>query len=279
VNLSGNFKQIEKHRSLRINWLRKAILCFSLIAFTAPAFSLLSLGFPAKGAAGFEQERRDSQASTMGQNASSLPRYVVITGNSNDIIMSGRKEDLQHAQELRETIKGDFIWFRRGEKSYIITDPAFIARARALFAPEKELERKQEELSRQEAALSSQPAAHSKQGDNGAAKLPDPALELEQVRARMKELESSGASQSQLAALQMRTVQSWSIKSPSHRLKRRSGIRLPYNKMPGLRGNQGEIARQQGELARRQSDSAQQASLELRDMLEEAVAKGIARPE
>jgi hypothetical protein len=278
VNLSGNFKQIEKHRSLRINWLRKAILCFSLIAFTAPAFSLLSLGFPAKGAAGFEQERRDSQASTMGQNASSLPRYVVITGNSNDIIMSGRKEDLQHAQGLRETIKGDFIWFRRGEKSYIITDPAFIGRARALFAPEKEIERKQEELSRQEAALSSQPAAHSKQGDNGAAKLPDPALELEQVRARMKELESSGASQSQLAALQMRSAElEHQIAISQTEAARRDSAAAQQDAR--LARNQAEIARQQGELARRQSDSAQQASLKLRDMLEEAVAKGIARPE
>jgi hypothetical protein len=282
VSSSGNFKSTETHRFRGINLLPQAILFFSLTVFAAQAFCLSPISYPIIGATGVEQERGDSHANTSGHDANSfsasLPRYVIVNGNSNDVIMSGRKEDLEHAQKLREKIKGDFIWFRREEKSYIITDPGFIARVRAVFAEEEEVERKQAALSRQEEPALSSQAARNKQGDNTAAKSPDPALELDQVRARIKGLESSGAAQDQVAALQMRSAElerQIAISQSKAALQDAAAAQQDAK----VARNQEEIARQQAELARRQSDSALRASRKLRDMLEEAVAKGIAKPE
>ena len=49
-------------------------------------------------------------------------------------MMSGSAEDMQHAKSLQGKIPGDFIWFERDEKSYIIRDQATVDRAKQLWA-------------------------------------------------------------------------------------------------------------------------------------------------
>ena len=60
--------------------------------------------------------------------------------------MSGDMDDAHHVEKLRQQFPGDFIWFQRDEKSYIIRDQATIDRARKLFAPEEELSKQEEAL-------------------------------------------------------------------------------------------------------------------------------------
>jgi hypothetical protein len=54
---------------------------------------------------------------------------------------------------LREKPSGDFLWFRRAGKTYVIEDHATLEEARALFAPMRALEPEQEGLRRKEDAL------------------------------------------------------------------------------------------------------------------------------
>ena len=54
---------------------------------------------------------------------------------------------------LREKRAGDFLWFRRAGKSYVIEDPATLAQARELFAPLRALEPEQEALRQRQEAL------------------------------------------------------------------------------------------------------------------------------
>ena len=51
---------------------------------------------------------------------------------------------------------GDFIWFERDEKSYVIRDQATIDRAKKFWAPQEELGKKQEALGQQQEALGKQ---------------------------------------------------------------------------------------------------------------------------
>ena len=55
---------------------------------------------------------------------------------------------------LRAKRSGDFLWFRRAGKTYVIEDQATLEEARALFAPMRALEPEQEDLRRKEEALS-----------------------------------------------------------------------------------------------------------------------------
>lgn len=205
-------------------------------------------------------------------------RYVIMTGNSKNVSMSGSNEDLQHALALRKKINGDFVWFERDEKSYIITDPAFIAKAVALFAPQNELGRKQDELGRQQDELGRQQDALGEQMEKITVKVPDITAELERIRANLKELEASGATQSELGSIQSKLGE---LQSRVGQFQSEAGRQQSVvGRQQGELGKkQGELGRQQGELGRQQAELSRQISRQLRSMFDDAIAKGIAKPE
>ncbi|MHB8484276.1 MAG: M56 family metallopeptidase [Candidatus Acidiferrales bacterium] len=207
------------------------------------------------------------------------PRYVIMTGDSNGVTMSGSDEDVEHAQRLRKKMGGgDLIWFERDEKSYVITDPAFIAKAKALFAPEEELGKQQEELGRQQEALGKQQEALGNQMEDVKVKIHDITPQLEEVRARLKELQATGATQRELGQLQGELGR---LQGEVGRFQAQAGVgQREIGQQQGELGRkQGELGRRQGELGRRQGELARQASRELRGMFDDAIAKGIAKPE
>src|SRR5579859_205102 len=207
------------------------------------------------------------------------PRYVMMTGDSNSVTMSGSGEDVEHARRLRKKMGGvDLIWFERDEKSYVITDPAFIAKAKALFAPEEELGKQQEELGRQQEALGKQQEALGNQMEDVKVKIHDITPQLEEVRARLKELQATGATQRELGQLQGELGR---LQGEVGRFQAQAGVgQREIGQQQGELGRkQGELGRRQGELGRKQGELARQASRELRGMFDDAIAKGIAKPE
>ncbi len=220
------------------------------------------------------------------------PRYVIIHANSNSVTMSGSEEDVQHARALRGKINGDFIWFERDEKSYVITDPAFLTRVNALFAPLDELSkqqdalgRQQDELGRQQDELGRQQDELGKKMDAVSVQVPDISPELERIHAELKQLQASGATQNQLGRIQARIgeLQSRIGRLQSGAGQQQSTIGRQQSELGQKQGElgrkQGELGRQQGELGRRQGELARKASSELRNMFNDAIAKGIAKPE
>lgn len=205
-------------------------------------------------------------------------RYVMMSDDAKSVSMSGSDEDLQHALRLHNKIKAAFIWFERDEKSYVITDPDFVARAKALFAPQEALGKKQDELGRQQDELGRQQDALGKQMDKITVKMPDITADLERIRARLKELETNGATQRELGIVQ---TQVGELQGRIGRLQSQAGAQqsLIGRQQGELGRKQGELGRQQGELGRQQGALARQASRELRGMFDDAIAKGIAKPE
>ena len=228
-----------------------------------------------------EQAAKDArEATNININSDSYksgPRYVIMSGDSKNVSVSGSDEDLQHALHLAKKINGDFAWFERDEKSYIITDPAFIARAKALFAPEDELGRKQDALGRQQDELGRQQDALGEQIDKSKVKVPDITAELERIRARLKEFQA-GATQAELGRVQ---AQLGELQGRIGRLQSEAGgNQLAIARQQAELGRrQGELGRQQGELGRQQGEISRRASRELRGMFDDAITKGIAKPE
>ncbi len=55
-------------------------------------------------------------------------RFVIVTGKSDSLTMSGTGEDARHVEKLRKQIPGDFIWFQRDESpTSFATRPRSIA--------------------------------------------------------------------------------------------------------------------------------------------------------
>jgi len=204
-------------------------------------------------------------------------RFVIVSGNSESLTMSGTQEDGEWVEELRKKIQGDFIWFRRDEKSYIIRDQATFDRAKAFWAPQDELGKKQEELGKQQEVLGEQQEELGGKMEQIHVKVPDLTKELEKLQAELKQLNSSatveqmGEIQSEIGDLQSKIGD---VQSQAGDQQSKLG-----DEMGELGEKQGKLGEQQGELGRRQGELAEQASRQMKQLLDEAIAKGTAQLE
>ena len=66
---------------------------------------------------------------------------------------SGWDNDVSDLVRMRDRLAGDFLWFRRGGKTYRVGDAATIAKADALFLPMRALEPEYDDLRHKERRL------------------------------------------------------------------------------------------------------------------------------
>jgi beta-lactamase regulating signal transducer with metallopeptidase domain len=230
---------------------------------------------PASHAAG--TLKKSSNHSFYSYGNDQAQRFVIVSGKSDSLTMSGTQEDKEQVEELRKKIQGDFIWFRRDGKSYIIRDQTTIDRAKAFWAPQQELGKKQEELGKQQEALGRQQEELGAKMEQIHVKVPDMANELEKLQAELKQLNSSatmeqvGQIQSEIGDLQSKIGD---VQSQAGDQQSKLG-----DEMGVLGEKQGKLGEQQGELGRQQGELAQQASRQMKRLLDETIAKGTAQLE
>jgi beta-lactamase regulating signal transducer with metallopeptidase domain len=204
-------------------------------------------------------------------------RFVIVSGKSGAVTMSGSTQDARHVERLKKQISGDFIWLQRDEKSYIIRDQATVDRARALWAPQQELGKKQEELGKQQEVLGKQQEELGARMQQVRVDVPDMTAELDRLKAKLQKLgptatmEQIGELQSEIGELQSKMGESQS----------RAGDQ--QSKLGALQGQlgekQGKLGEQQGELGRQQAELAEKATRQMKELIDDAIKNGIATPE
>ena len=204
-------------------------------------------------------------------------RFVIVTGKSDSLTMSGSSEDARHVEKLRKSISGDFIWFQRDEKSYIIRDQATVDRARKLWAPQEELGKKQEALGKRQEALGKQQAELGAKMEQIHVNVPDMTAELDKLKAELKQL-SSGATVEQVGHIQSEIGE---LQSKIGDLQSHAGDQQGKlgEEMGALGEQQGKLGEEQGKLGEQQGKLAEQATREMKQLLDEAITKGTAQPE
>lgn len=80
---------------------------------------------------------------------SSHETYAFVSADSDRLSMSGDTSDIDEIRETRSQVDGDFLWFRRDGKSYVLRDTATIERMRALWAGSASREAQMQALSEQ----------------------------------------------------------------------------------------------------------------------------------
>lgn len=204
-------------------------------------------------------------------------RFVIVTGKSDSFTMSGSSQDARHVEKLRKQIPGDFIWFQRDEKSYIIRDQATIDRAHKLWAPQEELGKKQEELGRQQEALGKQQEELGAKMEQVKVNVPDMTAAIDRLKTKLQKLgptatmEQVGELQSEIGELQSKIGE---LQSHAGDQQGKLG-----EEMGALGEQQGKLGAQQGELGRQQGELAEKASKEMKELLDDAIKNGKAQPE
>ncbi len=204
-------------------------------------------------------------------------RFVIVTGKSDALTMSGSTADARHVEKLRKSIPGDFIWFQVDEKSYVIRDQATVDRARKLWAPQEELGKKQEELGKQQEALGKQQEALGAKMEKVRVSVPDMTAQLDKLKAELKALGAT-ATMDQIGKVQeeMGELQEKMGDIQSHAGEQQGKL---GEEMGALGEQQGKLGEEQGKLGEQQAELAEKASKEMKLLLEDAVKKGLAQPE
>ncbi len=245
------------------------------VAPVAPVSAAVAPAAEASEGSGQHHSRRNGFS--YGYGFDDEERFVIVSGKTDAFTMSGSVQDARHVEKLKNQIPGDFIWFQRDEKSYIIRDQATIDRARALWAPQDELGRKQEELGKQQEALGKQQEELGKKMEEVRVNLPDITAELDRLKAKLQKLGSSatmeqvGDLQSEIGDLQSKIGD---IQSKAGEQQGKLG-----EEQGKLGEEQGKLGEQQGELGRQQAELAEKATREMKELLDNAIKNGTAKPE
>jgi len=222
-------------------------------------------------------ETRDRKGFSYHYGFDDEERFVIVSGKTESFTMSGSTQDARHVEKLKKQIPGDFIWFQRDEKSYIIRDQATVDRARGFWSPQEELGKKQEELGKQQEALGKQQEELGAKMEQIRVNLPDMTAELDRLKAKLQKLgptatvEQIGDLQSEIGELQSKIGD-----IQSHAGQQQSKL----GELQGELGEkQGKLGEQQGELGRQQAELAEKASRQMKELLDEAIKNGTAKPE
>jgi len=203
-----------------------------------------------------------------------------ITSASGSISMHGsfHGEEVERLRARRRTGKSDFIWFRRNGKAYIIRDAATIQQAKALFAPQEALGKQQEELGREQEALGAQQEELGRKMEQVRVEVPDLTGEFQKLQAQLDQLHKHGASQEELGDLQGALGD---LQGKLGEIQGKAGERQGEfgAKQSELGAQQGKLGEKQGKLGDEQGRLAEKASREMKGLLDNALAKGLAQPE
>lgn len=145
----------------RMTWKTRALILAALAAAVALCAGGASVA--RDRAAGRSTGAGSSPAASAGSTASGY-RYGYSTGGeSNDAYvyvhgsnatMSGDTGDLKRARAIQKRMSGDYIWFRRGTEDFVVTDPLILESFNVIFAPQDEFSAQQDRLSEWQDRLS-----------------------------------------------------------------------------------------------------------------------------
>jgi hypothetical protein len=195
-------------------------------------------------------------------------------------VFMGSPGDHQELDRVRGKVKGSFLWFERDGKSYVITDPAIIAKGEALYAPGSELGRRQAELGRKQAELGREQGLLAAQQAMVKVQVPDISKEMAELERSVQALaqekaqevtqESLGDLQAKLGEMQGKLAAAQALAG-----LKQSAIGTQQSDL-GLR--QSELGREQGELGREQERIAREAGRQVKSMIDQAMREGKAKP-
>lgn len=201
-----------------------------------------------------------------------LEGYVIVTGDTTT--MSGSTEDLRRVRAMRGRISGDYIWFRRDGKAFLIRDAGILKAAAKLLEPQHELGRQQDELGRQQGELGE---LQAKLGEKQGGVRTTPAeldREIEKLKEKLRgagTAEELGDVQAMLADLQAKIAD-----KQSHVGDQQAKLGEEQAK---LGERQAELGEKQAKLGEEQAKRAEEAQRELRKLFDEAFKKGLVEPE
>lgn len=209
--------------------------------------------------------------------------YAVVRGSDKEHItfsgewMNGRREQLDKARRLAH---GDFLWFTRDGKSYLVDDPNTVAQIIAMYKPMEQLGHRQEELGRQQEELGRKQELMGNRMTQATVNKPDIQEEIQEINRAAQKLQNAKentVTQDQISEMQSKLGE---LQSKLGDLQDQMGSHL--GELGALQGElgeqQGKLGEQQGRLGEQQGHLAQEADKKVKSIIDQSIKDGKARP-
>jgi CII-binding regulator of phage lambda lysogenization HflD len=114
--------------------------------------------------------------------------YALVGEGDEGFNMTGNSADWRSIKQLKRSIKGEFLWFREGGKSWIVQDPDTLARAHAAWAPMDKLGKQMEAYGKEMDTHGKAMEALGKQMEQAAAGMQADQPRVRELERKMNEL-------------------------------------------------------------------------------------------
>jgi BlaR1 peptidase M56 len=237
---------------------------------------------------GAESFPTDEDVDRIAQDAAEEELLAIRSGDSHIMINSGKFFG------MHTPASGDYIYFQHNGKPYLIQDPKILAKAHELLAPTKELREKQRELGNQQRILGQQERMLASQEralahDNAVKMVESPEFkrDMEELRKRLKDIElpqiTAQIDERALADVQAHLAE---IQSRVGRMQFQIGFKGQSfsdmgkfgEQMGKLGEQQGKLGEEQGKLGEQQHKIIEEATRQLKPIIEQAIRDGTATP-
>jgi hypothetical protein len=217
----------------------------------------------------------DSYAIVAGSGNPGSGNHIFFYGNGKGNLGA----EIDKARHLAQ-VHGNFLWFMRGGKSYVLTDPAAVAQFEAMYKPMEALGREQEELGRQQEVLAHQQEKQGRLQEQASVPTPDISKEIAELNAaaaKLQALKAQTVSQEQLADLESKLAGlEGKLGAIEGNLGAKQGILGAQQSKLGAQ--QGKLGEARGHLGTEQARLAQDAERKVKSIIDESLRDGKARP-
>lgn len=184
--------------------------------------------------------------------------YMLRIGDN--IVMSGWSDDIS---ERTGDLKGDLLWLRRNGRDYVVRDAALLQEAQRIIEPQMRLGRQQGELGAKQGALGAEQGRLG--GRQGALGARQGALAAQQAALSLREGKSGQDLDAEMEELQRKMED---LGEQQEELGRQQ---------EDLGRKQEALGEQQEALGRQQEEASRQAGEQLKSLMDQALAKGLAQ--
>lgn len=204
--------------------------------------------------------------------------YAIVTGDTANVM--GSRHSGSSFDKVKSKMHGNYIWFERDGRSYVIEDPALVQQALEYFKPMEDLGRRQGELGREQGRLGAEQGRLGALQAKASAPTPDLAKEIAGVEAALQKLQQGKQvemSQDQLAGIQARLAD---LEGRLGDLQGKIGEKQAEfgEQQAKLGEQQAMLGQQQAALGEQQAAASKAASQKMKVLIDSAVQHGKARP-
>jgi predicted nucleic acid-binding Zn-ribbon protein len=224
--------------------------------------------------------------------------YALVRESAHGTNMSGDSARWKDIEAAKRSIKGEFLWFRHDGKAWVVQDPDLLAKANAAWAPLDRLEAQMDGYGKQMDQHGKRMEALGKEMETAAAKIEPDRRQTRQFEREMQQLghqmerlgdkmeDADGAERERLQR-QMQQL-SEKMNEMSRQVEREiadsvsrdisASMNDTSRRMHEASKPMDALGKQMGLLGKQMEQESRAADKVVRELIREALAKGLARP-